>query len=285
MPSNHKKSNNGDKILQLTKNQLEDLVHKMVQEATKPLQSEIIDLKTEIAQLRESQEFLSGQHDSLNKNYDNAVKVNDKQRQEIRKLNQCTNDLKKQRNNEELKVDELEQYDRIQNLIFEGVPQFQNDNVTEIILSLASKLDVNLTANDISIAHRLPVKRPRLNSESNVTDRRHPGIIVRFISRQKRNDMYLNRMKAKDISDFPVQGMNKLYVNENLTQLRKRLFWLAKQKAKELDYNFIWTSNGQIIIREDKKADSLPIRTEYDLDNLLLNCGPMFVVIVYCYVL
>ena len=196
------------------------------------------------------------------------MKVNDKQRQEIRKLNQCTNDLKKQRNNEELKVDELEQYDRRQNLIFEGVPQFQNENVTEIILSLASKLDVNLTANDISIAHRLPVKRPRLNSESKVTNRHHPRIIVRFISRQKRKEMYSNRMKAKHISDFPVQGMNKLCVNENLTQRRKRLFWLAKQKAKELSYKFIWTSNGQIFIREDKKADSLPIRTEYDLDNL-----------------
>ena len=68
MPSDHRKSNNRDNLLQLTKNQLEDLVHKMVQEATKPLQSEIIDLKTEIAQLRESQEFLSGQQHSLNKN-------------------------------------------------------------------------------------------------------------------------------------------------------------------------------------------------------------------------
>ena len=106
MPSDQKQQ--WRQILQLTKNQLEDLVHKMVLEATKPLQSEIIDLKTEIAQLCESQEFLSSQHDSLNKNYNNAVKVNDKQRHEIRKLNQCTNDLKKQRNNEELYVDELE---------------------------------------------------------------------------------------------------------------------------------------------------------------------------------
>ena len=44
MPSDHKKTNNGDEILQLTKNQLEDLVYKMVQEAIKPLQIEIIDL-------------------------------------------------------------------------------------------------------------------------------------------------------------------------------------------------------------------------------------------------
>ena len=56
----------------------------MVLEATKPLQNEITDLKTEITQLRESQEFLSGQHDRLNNNYNNAVKVNDKQRQDPR---------------------------------------------------------------------------------------------------------------------------------------------------------------------------------------------------------
>ena len=68
-----------------------------------------MDLKSKITQLRESQEFLGGKNDSLNKNYNNALKVNDKKRQEIRKLNQCTDDLKKERNNEELKVDELEQ--------------------------------------------------------------------------------------------------------------------------------------------------------------------------------
>ena len=67
MPSDHKKSNNEDKILQLVKIQLKDFVHIMVLEAIKSLQSEITDLKTEIAQLCESQEFLSGQYNSLNK--------------------------------------------------------------------------------------------------------------------------------------------------------------------------------------------------------------------------
>ena len=67
------------------------------------------------------------------------------------------------------------------NFIFEGISQVQNENVTEIILSLASRLEVNLIANDTSIAHRLPVKRPRPNIESTET-RGHPGIIVRFIS-------------------------------------------------------------------------------------------------------
>ena len=119
------------------------------------------------------------------------------------------------------------------------------------------------------IAHRLSVKRQRLNSEGSDA-RRHPEIIVRFISRQKRIEMFSNRMKAKDLSDFPVQGMNKFSVNESLTQRRKRLFWLAKQKAKELDYKFIWASNDLIFIRKDKKVDFVLIRTDYDQDSLLI---------------
>ena len=50
----------GEKILPLTKSEVEDLVQNMVLEAIKPLQNKIIDIKTEIAQLRESQKILSG---------------------------------------------------------------------------------------------------------------------------------------------------------------------------------------------------------------------------------
>ena len=44
----------------------------------------------------------------------------------------------------------------------------------------------------------------------------------------------------------------KEFINENLTQRRKRLFWNTKQKAKELEYNFFWTHNGQNYIRKDE---------------------------------
>jgi len=63
-------------------------------------------------------------------------------------------------------------------------------------------------------------------------------------SRYKRNQFYENRFKAKDITEFPVEDMNELYINEkNLTQRRKRLFWKTKQMIKELDYK-IWMNNG-----------------------------------------
>ena len=80
--------------------------------------------------------------------------------------------------------------------------------------------------------------------------------------------MYENRFKAKNIDNFFVKDMTCLYINENLTQRRKRLFWKTKQKASELNYNYIWSNSGQIYVRKDEESNRILIKTESDLDNL-----------------
>ena len=70
------------------------------------------------------------------------------------------------------------------------------------------------------------------------------------------------------IEDFPVEGMEKLFINENLTQRRKRLFWLSNQKAKELEYIYFWTQNGQIFDRKNEESEKVLIRSESDLDQM-----------------
>ena len=66
----------------------------------------------------------------------------------------------------------------------------------------------------------------------------------------------------------PVEGMEKLFMNENLTQRRKRLFWLSMQKAKELEYKYFWTQNGQIFVRKNEESEKVLISSESDLDQL-----------------
>ena len=145
------------------------------------------------------------------------------------------------------------------------MPFTKNEEVTQITLDLLNKLEVDIDEEDISIVHRLPVKqrfgRTRFDKPAN-----HPTIIVRLVSRQKRNETYAKRFNAKSIAEFPVKRMAHLFVNENLTQRRKRLFWLSKQKAKELaGYNYFWTHNGQIFVRKNEESEIF-IRTGSDLD-------------------
>ena len=70
------------------------------------------------------------------------------------------------------------------------------------------------------------------------------------------------------MKDFFVEGMEKLYVNENLTQRRKKLRWQTKQAAKALDYDYFWTNNDQIYIHKDEESNKIHIKSETYQDNL-----------------
>jgi len=259
------KNGKDEEIVQLTKSQLKNMIEGLVAEATKPLNTQIAALRNEIAEIQKSQKFISENHDGLNKDYKSVLLSNKKQKQELSNLAKRTDELQKRSSDEELKLDELEQYDRRQNLELEGVPFMENEDVNKITMELAKQLEVDLVEEDISIAHRLPRKRPhgRIGIKP-----KHPTIIVRFISRHKRNEIYANRFKAKNMDEFPVDNMEQFYINENLTQRRKRLFWLTKNKSKELDYKFIWTVNGQIFVRKTDNSEKIAVKEEYDLNFL-----------------
>ena len=91
-----------------------------------------------------------------------------------------------------------------------------NKNATKIVMGLAEQINVEVNEEDISIAHRLPRKQHE-------NHKKHPTIIVRCINRSKQNEICSNRFRAKDIDNFSVDNMERLYMNENLTQRRKRL--------------------------------------------------------------
>ena len=65
---------------------------------------------------------------------------------------------------------------------------------------------------------------------------------------------------------FGIKGTANLFKNENLTLLRKRLFWKTKQKVKEADYKYIWTSKGNIFVRKADEVNPIAVNSEKDLN-------------------
>jgi len=90
----------------------------------------------------------------------------------------------------EFDMNDLEQYSRTQNLEIQGIPVSDNENNAETeskVLTVLKKIDENISHDDIDIAHRLG------KSKANKT----PSIIVRFVSRRTRNNIYKERRKLK----------------------------------------------------------------------------------------
>jgi len=68
-------------------------------------------------QIKSSQEFLSQKYDLI-RNYDDLLKSNEKQTEDLTQLSQNSAFLTKQASQEALKLDSIEQYGRRQNLEF-----------------------------------------------------------------------------------------------------------------------------------------------------------------------
>ena len=101
-----------------------------------------------------------------------------------------------------------------------------------------------------------------------------PPVIARFTNRDVRNKIFANRKATRTASlvNFSVPGTEKVYVNENFTRPRKKLFCQIKQKAKKVGFKHYWTTNGNIFVKQTDQTEVIAIKNEKDL-NLMVNEG------------
>jgi len=172
-------------------------------------------------EIKASQQFLSKQFDEINNKINDEQKSNTKKSEKAtRTLSSKIEALEKANHDEYLKIDKLEQYGQRLNLEFEGVPEKINENVTEIVVDLAKRLNVEADFSDVSIAHRLPGKKRKQNGVTPPAT-----IIVQFTNKRVRNLTYANRKQVKSLTEFPVPDMHRLFVNEQIISFILYDFW------------------------------------------------------------
>ena len=113
----------------------------------------------------------------------------------------------------------------------------KNDKDTnKLVIEVTKLLQVEVAPEHISTSHRWSPK-PYRNSEKNSSP---PPIFVRVINRDICNRIYDNGKLTRnlDMNSFSVEGTQHIFVNENLTQQRKKLFWKTKQRAKTAGFKF-----------------------------------------------
>ena len=241
-------------------------VKKLVDEAIANIKSqfdqELNALKAELLELKTSQAFICNKYDLLQEKYNALTKTNKEQEVEISNLKAHSSALKNQCAKDEEKLDNLEQYGRRQNLEIIGIPQRDDEDTNSIVIEVAKMMGVKVLPEQISTSHRMPVN-PKKNSDQIA----NPPIIARFTNHDVKNQIYANRKLARsiDLRNFSISGTKNIYVNENLTVMRKRLFWQTKQKAKEKGFKFFWTMNGNIFVRKSDDTNIIAIKCDQDL--------------------
>ena len=240
-------------------------VKELIEAIKKEFMEEISALKAEVNELRNSQAFISQQYDDLKSEYSKVLTANKEKKKEIDNLKSDSANLKMQGVKEIEKVDALEQYGRRQNLEIVGVPVKDNENTNAIVMEVARLMNVKVEPHHISIFHRQPTK---LKDPADSARKLHPVILARFTNRDIRNQLFANRnlLRSAKLTNFFVRGTEKIFVNENLTKMRKRLFWMVKQKAKKMGYVLYWTANGNVLVRKLDESNPITIKNDLDLN-------------------
>jgi len=216
-----------------------------VQGYTKKIMHENSIMKAEHEELKGSVAVILQENEEL--------KAKCKQQQdEVRELNFKVNKL-------EDSQDDLNQYQRKHNLEFHGIPEMDEEDLEAIVGEIAKEIDVDdFEYNDIDIVHRLPSKlKPR-------------PIIVKFKYYNDKKNLYAARWKLKKFqneSEQRLNGAKRIYINENLTSQRRKLFTEVRKRAKQNHWHSAWTTDGKIFIKKERGGRSHKIGKQADLED------------------
>ena len=257
MTSRHRQTISNDGI----KEMINELKEQMIQE-----------MKNMIDDVKRSIDFMSDKFDNMMEELTIVKEENKKIKIEVNMVKETNQELErkiaaleKSQEENQINIDKLEQYGRRANLEFHGIPYSRNEDTNCIIKKVVKKLNIQIGDNDISISHRLPIKQ-RYPNNTQKQEIKIPPIIVKFNSQEKRNEIYNKRKNILQVTDFDIENMKSLYINENLTSLRKSLLFETKKLKKVHGYEFVWTKMGEIYARKNLKSKVIKISSLNDLE-------------------
>lgn len=225
--------------------------------------SKIESIENEFKSLKKSVEMMSEQYDDIM----SKLKEEKDEKLELKKkiivLENSISEKNRLIENTASRITTLDQYIRNKNIEIHGYPLKSGENCSDIIVNVAKEMGIDITASDVDLAHRLhaPVGK---NSP--------PAIIATFVARKKR-DLFLKQKRLvitnNNVKDLKIGHV--LYINENLNAETKRLFWLAKVRARANEVKFVWFKNSKILARKTDSSPVFMIKTEDDLNKIGVN--------------
>lgn len=195
-------------------------------------------------------------------------------------LKTATNRIKTLEERENQRLESLEQYARRDNLLIAGLPvesyaetasittmgeETPSSRTEKSVLKLFNeKLHLNITPDDISIAHRL--KTPSSAAAG------PPLTIVKFTNRKAREAVYGARRLLKPPSGPHISTSPHIYINEDLCKSVANVYKHARQAVKTKQIISTWTSSCSVYVKVSADQTSRPrkISTIADLHELLL---------------
>ncbi|CAG9818860.1 unnamed protein product [Phaedon cochleariae] len=166
-------------------------------------------------------------------------------------LKRDNDNMKKEMSNLNSRVNELEQHSESKNIVIQGVPENNNENLISIFEQISNFLGVEVKDN-VEFANRVQSMKPVPGKPKN--------IVVGFASKILGDQVIALAKQKRKNSSNPKNGIKineiieSVYINEHLTSNNQSLLREAKEAARTKNFKFVWVKNGNIFMREDERS-------------------------------
>lgn len=178
--------------------------------------------------------------------------------------------LKKNLGDLEQQLNRVEQ-DRLRNTIeIRGIPVSNEENVEQLVCKVGLGLGLKVDNKDIDFCYRL---KPRASPLSSSQSPKPTPIIVRFV-RSGTANAFIQAKRNKpnltlgDINTDAGPSHARLYINESLTPLNRKMYAAAKNLKSEGKIKYLWVRNGRVYTRVRDGGERILISKEEDLSNI-----------------
>ena len=205
---------------------------------------------------------------------------------EVTQVKSENTELRRQLGSVQIRIEELEAYNRRDNLIISGLPlqsyteaastATPNENNAHIVenstdtekaaLQLFTDcLHLPISSSDISVAHRLRTKPQSTAGTVQQQGKDSPAVIVKFTNRKARDAVFRARLLLKDINE---DNRTKIYINEDLTKHVAELFRQARSMVRSKRAHSAWTSGGALFIKKTAASSKMKVSSKTELETL-----------------
>lgn len=224
--------------------------------------TDVSEIKTEIKQVHKTNteiektlEFVCKNYEDMKLRVENLEKQQEERHKHIEKL--------------EDRVEELERNARSTCLEIRGIPEKPNEtknDLLSIIDNVQSKLKLEVERGFIRNIYRARGKpngdRPIVMDVTTPIKKYNIFQAVKKYNHHHIND----RLNTAAIG---LQGKkNPIYFSDFLTPKARRLYFLARDMAKNNGYRFCWCINGKIFMRKAEGSSAIAITSEQQLEDM-----------------
>ncbi len=151
-----------------------------------------------------------------------------------------------------IRIEELENYSRRDNIVIHGLPEEQNEGEEELlnlINGVADSPGVPLQPYEIHAFHRLPTKEGK-----------NKPVIVKLNNRQTKARLVRRSKQIK---------LQNIFVNEYVSKQTNELFSAARLAKKDGKFQFVWLKEGQVFVRREERSQEVKVKTMKQLEELV----------------